>query len=94
MVHIIELIILLFDCECTEASKVVMQYVAAVSGKGQEIDRVKEQLLQSNPILEGQSQQAQGYFPKGGLQEIFDFEDSSQIFIYKEQRLCIVADRR
>lgn len=36
----------------TEASKVVMQYVAAVSGKGQEIDRVKEQLLQSNPILE------------------------------------------
>lgn len=33
-----------------------MQYVAAVSGKGQEIDRVKEQLLQSNPILEGQSE--------------------------------------
>lgn len=36
-----------------EASKVVMQYVAAVSGKGWEVDRVKEQLLQSNPVLEG-----------------------------------------
>ena len=35
-----------------EASKVIMQYVAEVSGKGQEIDRVKEQLLQSNPVLE------------------------------------------
>ncbi|KAK2562041.1 Unconventional myosin-Ib [Acropora cervicornis] len=33
----------------TEASKVVMQFVAAVSGKGWEVDRVKEQLLQSNP---------------------------------------------
>lgn len=36
----------------TEASKVIMQYVAEVSGKGQDIDRVKEQLLQSNPVLE------------------------------------------
>ncbi|XP_060583584.1 unconventional myosin-Ia-like isoform X6 [Ruditapes philippinarum] len=36
----------------TEASKVIMQYVAQVSGKGREIDRVKEQLLQSNPVLE------------------------------------------
>lgn len=36
-----------------EASKVIMQYVAAVSGKGWEVDRVKEQLLQSNPVLEG-----------------------------------------
>ena len=36
-----------------EASKVVMQFVAAVSGKGWEVDRVKEQLLQSNPVLEG-----------------------------------------
>ena len=35
-----------------EASKVIMQYVAAVSGKGRDIDRVKEQLLQSNPVLE------------------------------------------
>ena len=32
-----------------------MQYVAAVSGKGREVDRVKEQLLQSNPVLEGNS---------------------------------------
>lgn len=39
----------------TEASKLVMQYVAAVSGMGQEVDRVKEQLLQSNPVLEGKS---------------------------------------
>ena len=30
-----------------------MQYVAAVSGKGNQIDLVKEQLLQSNPVLEG-----------------------------------------
>lgn len=30
-----------------------MQYIAAVSGKGQEVDEVKEQLLQSNPVLEG-----------------------------------------
>ena len=30
-----------------------MRYVAAVSGKGEEVDRVKEQLLQSNPVLEG-----------------------------------------
>ena len=37
----------------TEASKLVMQYVAAVSGKGEEVDRVKTQLLQSNPVLEG-----------------------------------------
>jgi myosin-1 len=29
-----------------------MQYVAAVSGKGKDVDRVKEQLLQSNPVLE------------------------------------------
>ncbi|XP_041372192.1 unconventional myosin-Ib-like [Gigantopelta aegis] len=36
----------------TEASKAIMQYVAEVSGKGQEIDRVKEQLLLSNPVLE------------------------------------------
>ena len=37
----------------SEASKVIMQYVAEVSGKGRDIDRVKEQLLQSNPVLEG-----------------------------------------
>uniref|UniRef100_A0A7N9AQW4 Unconventional myosin-Ib n=1 Tax=Mastacembelus armatus TaxID=205130 RepID=A0A7N9AQW4_9TELE len=37
----------------TEASKLVMSYVAAVCGKGQEVNKVKEQLLQSNPVLEG-----------------------------------------
>eukprot|EP00794_Sanderia_malayensis_P003145 gene3145-3614_t len=37
----------------TEASKIVMRYVAAVSGRGEEeVNRVKEQLLQSNPVLE------------------------------------------
>ena len=40
-------------CFPPEASKVIMQYVAAASGKGRDIDRVKEQLLQSNPVLEG-----------------------------------------
>ncbi|XP_019466818.1 unconventional myosin-Ia [Meleagris gallopavo] len=38
----------------TEASKLVMSYVAAVSSKGEEVDKVKEQLLQSNPVLEGE----------------------------------------
>ncbi|EPY79420.1 unconventional myosin-Ib isoform 2 [Camelus ferus] len=37
----------------TEASKLVMSYVAAVCGKGAEVNQVKEQLLQSNPVLEG-----------------------------------------
>ena len=37
----------------TEASKLVMQFVAQVSGKGEEVDMVKQQLLQSNPVLEG-----------------------------------------
>uniref|UniRef100_A0A670YIK0 Myosin IB n=1 Tax=Pseudonaja textilis TaxID=8673 RepID=A0A670YIK0_PSETE len=36
----------------TEASKLVMSYVAAVCGKGTEVNQVKEQLLQSNPVLE------------------------------------------
>ncbi|XP_072775726.1 unconventional myosin-Ia isoform X4 [Taeniopygia guttata] len=36
----------------TEASKLVMSYVAAVSSKGEEVNKVKEQLLQSNPVLE------------------------------------------
>jgi len=37
----------------TEASKLVMQFVAAVSGKEKEVELVKNQLLQSNPVLEG-----------------------------------------
>ncbi|KAK7810753.1 hypothetical protein U0070_027481 [Myodes glareolus] len=36
----------------TEASKLVMSYVAAVCGKGEQVNVVKEQLLQSNPVLE------------------------------------------
>ncbi|XP_067832539.1 unconventional myosin-Ib-like [Heptranchias perlo] len=36
----------------TEASKLVMSYIAAVCGKGEEVNQVKEQLLQSNPVLE------------------------------------------
>ncbi|CDQ99606.1 unnamed protein product [Oncorhynchus mykiss] len=38
--------------EHPEASKLVMSYVAAVCGRGQEVNKVKEQLLQSNPVLE------------------------------------------
>ncbi len=37
----------------TEASKLVMQFVAAVSGREEEVEQVKQQLLQSNPVLEG-----------------------------------------
>lgn len=47
----------MFVCVCVclpEASKLVMSYVAAVCGKGQEVNKVKEQLLQSNPVLEGE----------------------------------------
>ncbi len=40
----------------TEASKLLMQYVAAVSGQGEEVEHVKQQLLQSNPVLEGKRQ--------------------------------------
>ncbi|XP_069762513.1 unconventional myosin-Ib-like isoform X2 [Narcine bancroftii] len=36
----------------TEASKLVMSYIAAVCGKGEAVNQVKEQLLKSNPILE------------------------------------------
>lgn len=37
------------------ASKLVMSYVAAVSKwKGEQVNSVKEQLLQSNPVLEGE----------------------------------------
>ncbi|XP_047642934.1 unconventional myosin-Ia isoform X1 [Phacochoerus africanus] len=36
----------------TEASKLVMSYVAAVCGKSEQVNSVKEQLLQSNPVLE------------------------------------------
>lgn len=36
----------------TEASKKIMEYIAAVSSKAKEVQRVKEQLLESNPFLE------------------------------------------
>ena len=36
----------------TEASKIVMQYIASVCGKGAEVDRVKDMLLKCNPVLE------------------------------------------
>jgi len=36
----------------TEASKIIMKYIAAVSGSSAEVDRVKDQLLNSNPVLE------------------------------------------
>ena len=41
-------------CSYPEASKIVMQYVASVCGKEQEIHRVMQMFLQSNPLLEGQ----------------------------------------
>ena len=37
----------------TEASKLVMKYVAAMSSHSKEVDKIKQQLLQSNPVLEG-----------------------------------------
>uniref|UniRef100_A0AAR2M1M4 Myosin IB n=1 Tax=Pygocentrus nattereri TaxID=42514 RepID=A0AAR2M1M4_PYGNA len=51
MTHIVCLLTSLLYC-VPEASKLVMSYVAAVCGKGQEVNKVKEQLLQSNPVLE------------------------------------------
>lgn len=36
----------------TEASKLIMQYIAAVSGRGDEVSRVKDIILDSNPLLE------------------------------------------
>ncbi|KAL1422174.1 hypothetical protein MTO96_022386 [Rhipicephalus appendiculatus] len=36
----------------TEASKLVMQYVAAVSGRDEEVGAIKEHILRSTPVLE------------------------------------------
>ncbi|ORX51799.1 hypothetical protein BCR36DRAFT_582836 [Piromyces finnis] len=36
----------------TEASKLIMEYIAAVSGDSLEVDKVKSKLLESNPVLE------------------------------------------
>lgn len=46
-----------------EASKLVMSYVAAVSSKGEEVNKVKEQLLQSNPVLEGECPHPEPHLP-------------------------------
>ena len=45
----------------TEASKLVMKYVSAVSSRSSEVERIKEQLLQSNPVLEGRVAFFQGF---------------------------------
>ena len=37
----------------TEASKLVLQYLAAVTGNAKEFHNIKYQLLQSNSVLEG-----------------------------------------
>ena len=37
----------------TEAGKLEMQYIAAVTGHSRECQDIKYQLLQSNPVLEG-----------------------------------------
>ena len=36
----------------TEASKKVMEYIAAVSGSGEGVNQVKKVILESNPLLE------------------------------------------
>uniref|UniRef100_A0A452IVA9 Unconventional myosin-Ib n=1 Tax=Gopherus agassizii TaxID=38772 RepID=A0A452IVA9_9SAUR len=61
----------------TEASKLVMSYVAAVCGKGAEVNQVKEQLLQSNPVLEGKNliMHLENTFLPGKYMDIeFDFK--------------------
>uniref|UniRef100_A0A8C4X0J1 Myosin motor domain-containing protein n=1 Tax=Eptatretus burgeri TaxID=7764 RepID=A0A8C4X0J1_EPTBU len=55
----------------TEASKLVMSYVAAVCSKGAEVNQVKEQLLQSNPVRFGNKQERK----EGKYMDIeFDFK--------------------
>ncbi|EFA79585.1 myosin IA heavy chain [Heterostelium album PN500] len=36
----------------TEASKYIMQYIASITGSSQDVERVKNQILESNPLLE------------------------------------------
>ena len=36
----------------TEASKIIMHYISDVCGRAAEVDRVKNNLLQCNPVLE------------------------------------------
>ena len=37
----------------TESSKIIMKYISAISGNVKQVDAIKEQLLNSNPVLEG-----------------------------------------
>jgi len=39
-------------CVYLEASKKILHYLASCSGHAGDVDRVKERLLQSNPVLE------------------------------------------
>ena len=39
----------------TEAAKLTLQYIAAVTGYAKEFHNIKYQLLQSNPVLEGRT---------------------------------------
>ena len=39
----------------TEAAKLTLQYLAAVTGQATEFHNIKYQLLQSNPVLEGKN---------------------------------------
>jgi myosin-1 len=59
----------------TEASKKIMQYIAAVTGSGADIERVKNQLLRSNPVLEAfgnaKTQRNNNSSRFGKYQEIF-----------------------
>lgn len=43
-----------------------MSYVAAVCGKGEQVNSVKEQLLQSNPVLEGENAPLCPLYPSPG----------------------------
>ena len=63
----------------TEASKIIMRYIAAVSGSSKDVDHVKDQLLNSNPVLEGTARPLprlartfatrQPAYPRGGQEE-------------------------
>lgn len=42
----------IYHCNFAEASKKILQYLAAISPYSTEVERVKEKLLKSNPLLE------------------------------------------
>jgi myosin-1 len=37
----------------TETAKIILQYISSISGKGSDLERVKNRFMASNPILEG-----------------------------------------